>query len=370
MREQAAQRVVFVDAARAAAIALALFIHGLVGFDVHRHLPALHYQAINLFTRAATPTFVFLFGAMLELVYVRKAEDGGFASIVPRLLQRSLLCYLAYLVTLLFGWASGEVDARRAFTAALFVGQGRVFTEILKYYAVALLLAIPLLRLRLRHGLAWAAGICLGLWLLVPFLGLIPWPARHTPSGYFTAFLFGRPMRSSSLSLLHAMPLVGAGMVMGSAIAASRTSGDWRRYRRTMTGLMAGSLAVVLALALSAGPGSFIGGILGKYRSQHRLGYYAFGLLQALALTFLISRLVPPETPYTRARARWLVFGRSSLLAFTLGSVVLSLWPRADSFSLAGAFAKTLLYLALVMTLLLLIEWARERKVQSGPPGG
>src|SRR5436309_3010873 len=93
------RRIVFVDAARGLAVALALYIHSLATFGSWYRLPLLGQGLVRLITSAATPTFVVLFGAMLEMVYYRGLVQGGAARVRTRLLHRSWSCYVAYLAT-------------------------------------------------------------------------------------------------------------------------------------------------------------------------------------------------------------------------------------------------------------------------------
>ena len=91
------RRIVFVDAARGLAVALALYIHSLATFGAWYHLPRLGQALVRLVTSAATPTFIVLFGAMLEMVYYPGLVEGGRRRVRVRLLRRSWNCYVAYL---------------------------------------------------------------------------------------------------------------------------------------------------------------------------------------------------------------------------------------------------------------------------------
>ena len=84
----------------------------------------------------------------------------------------------------------------------------------------------------------------------------------------------------------------------------------------------------------------------------------AFGVSRQLSLSqFWTIRFI------TKTRAHLYVFGRSSLLAFTLGSVLLDLWPAHRRIPPAWGVLQTVVYLALLMSLLILIERARGWKI-------
>src|SRR5437870_3497059 len=139
-------------AARGLAVALALYIHSLATFGSWYRLPLLGQGLVRLITSAATPTFVVLFGAMLEMVYYRGLVQGGAARVRARLLHRSWSCYVAYLATVAASVLGGRRGVLHGVAAALSLGDSQ-YGNILKFYAFALLLAIPLLDFRRRRGL-------------------------------------------------------------------------------------------------------------------------------------------------------------------------------------------------------------------------
>ena len=143
-------RLNFIDVARSYAIMLALFSHAMFVFG---GFSALGEDAlkIKLFTRTATPLFVFMFGMMLELVYARKARENGLSSVVRRLILRSAQCYLGYQLTVVAGMISDNISLSEGTNALLFLDNA-MFGNILRLYSVVLLLAIPIIWIRYRTG--------------------------------------------------------------------------------------------------------------------------------------------------------------------------------------------------------------------------
>jgi hypothetical protein len=82
------ERLNFIDVARSWAVGLALFAHGVSTFGGMASLGSTS-PFVQLLVRTATPTFVFMFGIMLELVYARRARDRGMGVVSRRLLLRS-----------------------------------------------------------------------------------------------------------------------------------------------------------------------------------------------------------------------------------------------------------------------------------------
>ena len=71
------RRYIFVDVLCSLAIALAMAAHALNDFDVLSRLTEAEFTAVRFLTRAATPSFIFMFGMMLELVYARRISTSG-----------------------------------------------------------------------------------------------------------------------------------------------------------------------------------------------------------------------------------------------------------------------------------------------------
>ena len=87
------ERLNFIDVARTLAIILALFSHAMIDFEGWKLLGSIA-APIRLLTRSATPLFIFMFGMMLELVYLKKLEQQGLSPVAKRLAVRSLQCYI------------------------------------------------------------------------------------------------------------------------------------------------------------------------------------------------------------------------------------------------------------------------------------
>jgi len=99
-------RIRFIDVARTYAIVLALLSHALLatGFSANRGFAPLLVKQI---TRTATPMFVFMFGFMVEYVYVPRARAAAVLSLRRRLLVRAFQCYVGYALASLTAWLGG-----------------------------------------------------------------------------------------------------------------------------------------------------------------------------------------------------------------------------------------------------------------------
>jgi hypothetical protein len=354
------RRLLFVDVMRSVAIALALAAHAVNAFDVPDRLPHDAYVALRLMTRAANPSFVFMFGMMLELVYARKVAARGLDAVAPRLLWRSLQCYAGYVAALTAAFAAGLFGPAHYVQALVFI-YGGSGADILQFYTLALGAAVGLLALRARAGIAATAAACFGLWLLTPVMdALVSVPVGRF-SGLQDLLVRGLPLNLS---------FVAGGMLVGHALRAPE--GRRTRVFAGRLALLAGlCLAVAAGILATSAPAAVLDGYLDlyQYRLSHHVGYYAFGLLQAVGLSAVLYAAFPPRRRALPAAAPLLAFGRSSLLAFTLGNALLSVVKATvdpAAVSPIGGLGGTAAVLAATLVLVAGVE-AALRQVRARP---
>lgn len=341
------RRFDFIDFARGLAIILALVSHAILELRLSEDLGQGGLW-LRCLTRTATPAFVLIFGIMLELVYFRASVERPFRLVARRLLQRSLLCYLAYLATIASEWLGGKASAREALDGALFLS-GPAYGYILKFYTVALALAVPILYLRGRFGIAAPVLVLGGFWLLVPVLDFVAWD-RAARLGEVTGLLFGRPR--SPFSVLHGSVLIGIGMVIGWSLRRSQAKGRLRAFARTM-GLFAGAALIGMAcLFVAYSPSEILerqGALGDSFRSRQSIEYYVLALVSSLLLLAASFFLFRPDAEAGRATGTIFYLGRHSLLAFTLGNAFLNFMPREwGAVSTEGRLALIAAYLCAV----------------------
>ena len=318
------QRLNFVDVARSWAIALALFSHGMLtfgGWRVYGNLPT------RTFVRSATPLFVFMFGMMLELAYVRRARRDGPASVDSRLLRRSWQCYVGFAVAAVAAVVGGYYGMDGALRALTFL-QNAPLGNILRLYAVALLIAPVLVRLRLRSGAPTLLALLIALWVLDALL-LEPLAGRSFgPLTPWVGILLGTGSFEVGPSVYHAFTFILAGMLAGA------TLDGWRD--RGMGAFYAWSGVLLVVCVAVAGTLAFGGlGIRGlfesfveysRFRATNHIGYYAVGTGLCVSTLVLLSVAVPED----HMPGWWgapTEFGRSSLFSYAAGNTLLVLIP-------------------------------------------
>ena len=83
------QRIVGIDLARSFAILLVTWKHSMASFGARGQLEGVANVGLELLIQLATPTFLILFGAMLELVYRPRFEAGKRIETAKRLYRRA-----------------------------------------------------------------------------------------------------------------------------------------------------------------------------------------------------------------------------------------------------------------------------------------
>ena len=347
-------RLNFIDVARSYAIILALFAHAMLAFG---GFAALGEEAlkIKLFTRTATPLFVFMFGMMLELVYARKARENGLSSVVRRLLLRSAQCYLGYQLTVVAGMIGDHTTLRAGANALLFMDSA-VFGNILRLYSVAMLLAIPIIWLRCRAGPLSLVIMLIAIWVGDIFLERY----AGVSLGRFdalTGILFGTGSTLDGPSVWHGMTFVFAGMLVAASLHDWKEAG-LKRFYYTLFALTAVSLTVVAWLAADVS----LTGVIKRfasynYRSHNHIGYYAVGLIACAITLFILSRIIPLHGKMPGWTRIPLAFSRSSLLSYSLGNIFLSLLPAAAA---SQSVSRAVLYSVLFLIVLMLLMNSRH----------
>ncbi len=326
-------RIAFIDFARSAAIVLAVLSHTLADFGVWKLMGSDLALIPHMVTRSATPTFVLLFGIMLELVYLPRIEKWGMKRVAARLRRRSFQCYAAYLATVAACAVGGTRQPVQALMAAFLVRDGYL-GNILKFYAVALLVAIPLVRFRHKKGMAWTLLLAAGIWALSPTLEWLPWRGlgmRTDPRAVrcLASFFFGAGSATGP-SVLNGMTLVILGMGLGTVLRRHRR-GDLASFYAVcgLVALFCGAVVTYLVAGTSVLHVAHNYVDITGYRNTNHPGYYAIGAISAIGLLVASSMLSPVarKIPYPLSATRCL--GQSSLLAFTMGNIVLNLRPHS-----------------------------------------
>ncbi len=312
------ERVYFVDFARSYAIFLALFDHSLNDFNIWSNYPFEQYAIIKLFASSATPTFLFLFGMMLELVYLKRLREKGLASIRPQLVKRSLQCYLGFMLTSLAGLIGGYLTIRGLLGSSFFVVNNH-YGNILKIYCVLIIMAMPLLMLRKKWGIWPIVVLCCSYWVFHPITSQI-----HVANGNinnFTSSMFGIG-NSGGPSVLHSLSIVSIGMLSANFIDFKN---KWKFPKMNLILLSVLSIAITIYLLFIPWNEFVENYFSNEFRNNNHPLYYLVSLSLAIILVLIFSTIIPLGIKLKPWTKHLLVFGRNSLSAFTIGNIILNL---------------------------------------------
>jgi hypothetical protein len=327
-----------------------MFSHAMAVSGVHGLHASIGFTLLLLLVHFATPGFIAMFGAMLEVAYFSKVKSGNGGAAVLRLTTRALQCYLLYEVTVFALLLAGKSDLFGVAQRIVLMGYMPV-TGILRFYIFALLCAPLVLAARQRFGLTPLLITAVLIHCAYPLLRSIP-DLPDMPGGYYVFrildTIYGAGDAAQVPSLIHGFTLIVFGMALGKA-TRDWTSGDAgvaKSGRRLMWLLIAVAGLPTLAMWNWQAPWQTVEALaFGEFRNVQHPMYYASGMLgialAVMAFTYLL------DFRKMRFGAPILFMGRTSLFTFSLGNCILFFAPTVSE-SASLAFALSLFLLGLV----------------------
>jgi hypothetical protein len=233
--------------------------------------------------------------------------------------------------------------------AVLLIGDAP-WTSVLRFYTIALVLAIGLVRLRVRLGRVVPWILLVAVWALAPLWSWVPWPlgGPHEALRFFWGSLFGTPAIWVGGSVWHNLSLVAMGMILGGGLRARTASGQ-TAFPIGTAGLLAGiCLGVLATCTLIQDPVELLRQYAGDrmaLRTAHHPAYYVGGGLSALLLLGLVFAIVRGDGGFLAE------IGRRSLLMFAGSGVLLNLVPERTQPGLAVGILLVAGHLAVLFAL-------------------
>ncbi|MEL6725006.1 MAG: OpgC domain-containing protein [Pseudomonadota bacterium] len=358
------QRITGIDLARAIAILLVTWKHSMASFGARAHLEGWTGLGLELLMQLATPTFLILFGAMLELVYRPRFERGQQAGTTRRLRKRALQCYGYYgLAIMVFFVLLGTYSWKAlplVFTGFISVP----YSHLLAFYTVALALAPLLIMARIRYGLWPLVGAALLIQIAHPiFLQLPPAPEVYGRDylQHMSGFLYGKGVDFIGPSLIHGLSLVCFGMLFGYGLKPGSAGAGQTTFSPQTSLWMVTMATMVIALNWSwvAPMDSLHALVDASLRVTSHPTYFSVGILGAITLTWICILLYDIfKIDLGRALG---VFGRRSLFAFGIGNILANIAP--DSLlSVFGLWGSVTLLFSLVCALAILYDQIEQRR--------
>nr|WP_111298757.1 OpgC domain-containing protein [Paracoccus saliphilus] len=353
-------RIIGLDAARSLAIVLAMSSHVYVEAGLHPHIPDQLSQILRFAFQIATPTFILLFGTMLEVIYQpRWTTAPARRQVAARLVSRALQCWVLYAISILALFVTNDqYSLRFSIGTMLFMGNSP-YTEILKFYAVVLALAPVLLWLRARLGLWPLVVAALAYHAAWPLLTALP-DAHHDLGapihiGRLVMFTTGfGDLQLAGPSILHGLTLVVAGQLLGRYLLGGSAQGlhtvdpgTDQGFQRRVSALFAGAVLAAMTGALALPDGAFAKLADGSFRMDSHGLYFAAGVVSATLMTIMFVWLIDiKQAGSTAAWTRLTFFGRTSMFTFAWGNILLYLVDVTPAGAAASLFWAILLLLA------------------------
>ncbi len=275
----------------------------------------------------ATPTFILLFGTMLEIVYLPRFAAGEQGKVSARLISRAVQCWLLYCLSIAVLYVTAENYSLKFSIATMMLLGVTPFTDILKFYAVALAIAPLLLWLRNRFGLMPLVAAALLVHACYPLIRAIISPVDAglgAEADRLAMFLFGiGHAKLGGPSILHGASLVIAGMCFGAVMTRVLGRKAETNSRRPLWLLASAALVVTLTAPFSVTDGIRQLGDMSMRMDSHPL-YFAEGMAGAVAVTtfaVLATQSLPEEK--RKSIEAFAFLGRTSLFTFSFGNMIL-----------------------------------------------
>lgn len=320
-------RIKGIDICRSVAIGLAMVSHVVVTFSIGLTGDVLAW--VRFAMQMAPATFILLFGSMLEVAYASKFRAGNAEKAITRLLVRSAQCYCLYFISIIPLLIFHDYSILYGIRTALLIGV-TPFTDILKFYALALLFAPLMIVIRLKFGLipmALGAAFIQALYpLIADFRMAVPAQGKDY-IGPALAFLYGGSEADvGAPSLLHGLSLVSLGFLVGWCARAFFSDEARQRQKAAYVAFIILACSLCVSAIFWTDTQDVLRGIATlEIRNDNHPFYYALGVFCSVSFLLLCLFLFDVVKLNFADKVRFL--GSTSLFTFCFGNVLLYAQP-------------------------------------------
>jgi hypothetical protein len=319
-------RLLFIDVARTFAILLALLAHFIGSFSMPVWFGSVG-ENYPFITSMATPMFIFMFGFMMEYVYVSKAYTSWSPELLKRIYVRSFQCYIGFVLTSLAALLGGHIDIL-TFIKSLVMLEATKYSNILLLYSLYLLLLPGIIFVRLKFGIIILTFITIFIYYLtsvVPEYKDIDFGIL----GYFMNNIFGLGKNTGGPSALFGLIFVFSGMIVASALRESNANSINKFYIYLVV-IVAISFIILIALN-DLSSVRMIKDYLthysyGSFRGSNNYNYFLMGTLYSCVNLGLICILFESFSKINNLPSVVTSAGRASLFTFAFGNILLNLF--------------------------------------------
>lgn len=313
-------RYLGIDLARSVAIIFVIIGHAMIGANMGDAGFAI--QAMRFFLAISPPVFFCLFGCMLQLVYARQYAAGREVETIQRFMTRAVQCWILYVLSCAAMCLAAGLPFTYFVRCALFLGD-TPFTDILKFYALMLLISGLLVHVSVTRGVWPLVAVVLSVQVLFPWFSRLPPLEGFAGAGTLSAFLYGgQYLGHTGPSVIHGLGFVVFGIVLGR-VWQSRPGREF-----LLSGPGWGVRAVFAAMFAATVLWVYFGGFnlaspeeRTQLRNTNHPLYLLFGCVAAVVFVELFTAI--RRASGMRTESVWLVFGRTSLFTFCFGNILL-----------------------------------------------
>lgn len=338
------------DLIRLALVLLALASHFMSTQQWDTNLSSDSYTIIKMITRPAMPCLLIIFGFMIEHVYARRWKTKGSKVVLFKLTNRTLVCYLAFVVLTIVGAIAGYNAWWKA-GANLFLLFPATHSNLFKYYTILIPIIFTLTWIRIKFGWKYKIAAVAIIVLFAELLGRAHLPIPGALS-HMAGLLFGiNDVWGPSIA--HALILVLFGELAANVVAERKISLPFF----ALSAMIIGSFALVIERLVSMGPKAFMNGVIEyeQFRAHNSFVYFAYGIIM-LILWFGISSVL---LSFASAKVKQTIsyYGSNTITLFFFGNMLILLTPYAYTDTVSSS---VLLAFTLIAGLLSIraIDWA------------
>lgn len=319
-------RLLFIDVARTFAILLALLAHFIGTFGMPAVFGSIgeNYPYI---TSMATPMFIFMFGFMMEYVYVSKAIESWSNILRKKIYIRSFQCYIGFVLTSLAALAGGHI-VFPTFIKSLFMLEATRYGNILLIYSFLLLLMPFFISMRLRFGVIALVLFTVFLCCLTLFVSNYQ-NFDFSILGYPLNNMFGVGKVVGGPSAIFSLIFVFSGMIVASSLRKCNKGSLKIFYMYLLFFVISILLAIFILNDLSSvrlAKDYLSLYSYGSFRKVNSYNYFLLGTLFSCINIGLICLIFESLLKINSLPPVVISTGKFSLFTFTLGNVVLNLF--------------------------------------------
>jgi Acyltransferase family len=315
------------DYARGIALLLMLVSHSLELFP--GNLDGNEWQLISvmlLFTKAATPLFVFVFGMTMAFVYYDQLLTGeGFVHLKKRMRRRAVLAFLSFELIVIVVETANRTSVADTVRRMVYLRPGN-WAEVLNFYFVILLVGPWLIRWW-RSASPWLRTLTIpALYVLGMLLGQIQVPEnlfviKNIIAGYPHSEIRTAPLDTFPVLQLSSFYLVG--LSLGEFLFKELKVNQWRRPFTILGPIIPVGFFASYLISADSIRDYLRKMALDQYRFPPELVYILFGLSSVVTISLVcLYQLQIRQSNSFVVRAIEMI-GRHSLFTFNVQYVLL-----------------------------------------------